>query len=69
MAGVSHTMNTSKLGRDLGIARASRSSVRKPDALDEEGKRQIAAVLIEHPRYGHKRIALHLKLGHKRSRI
>jgi DNA-binding NtrC family response regulator len=65
---VSRAMNKSKLARDLGIARSSLYYVRKRNAIDEEVKRQIEAVMIEHPSYGHKRIALHLKMGHNRIR-
>ena len=61
-------MNKRKLARDLGIARSTLYYVRKRDALDEEVKRQIEAVMVEHPAYGHKRIALHLKIGHTRVR-
>ncbi len=61
-------MNKSKLARDLGIARSSLYYTRKRDAIDEEVKRQIEAVMVEHPAYGHKRIALHLKMGHNRIR-
>ncbi len=61
-------MNKSKLARDLGIAHSSLYYVRKRDALDEEVKRQIEAVMVEHPAYGHKRIALQLKMGHNRIR-
>jgi hypothetical protein len=64
----SRAMNKSKLARDLGIARSSLDYVRKRDAIDEEVKRQLEAVMIEHPRYGHTRIALHLKMGHNRIR-
>ncbi len=46
--------------------RASRSYTRKRDAIDEKVKRQIEAVM--HPAYGHKRIALPLKLEHNRVR-
>lgn len=61
-------MNKSKLARELGIARSSLYSMRKREAIDEEVKRQIEAVMIEHPDYGHKRIAIQLKLGHNRVR-
>ena len=61
-------MNKSKLARDLGIARSSLYYTRKRDAIDEEVKRQIEAVMVEHPDYGHKRIALQLKMGHNRIR-
>lgn len=61
-------MNKSKLARDLGIARSSLYYTRKRDAIDQEVKRQIEAVMVEHPDYGHKRIALQLKMGHNRIR-
>lgn len=61
-------MNKRKLARDLGIARSRLSYTRKRDAIDEEVKRQIEALMVEHPGYGHKRIALHLKMGHNRVR-
>lgn len=61
-------MNKSKLARELGIARSNLYYVRKRDAIDEEVKRQIEAVMVEHPSYGHKRIALQLKMGHNRIR-
>ena len=38
----------------------------KRPAIDEEVKRQIEAVLTDNPAYGHKRIALALKLNKKR---
>ncbi len=61
-------MNKSKLARDLGIARSSLYYTRKREAIDEDVNRQIEAVMVEHPAYGHKRIALHLKMGHNRIR-
>ncbi len=61
-------MNKSKLARELGIARSSLYYTRKRATIDEEVKRQIEAVMVEHPDYGHKRIALHLKMGHNRIR-
>jgi putative transposase len=61
-------MNQSKLACDLGIARSRLYYTRKRDAIDQEVKRQIEAVMVEHPDYGHKRIALHLKMGHNRIR-
>jgi hypothetical protein len=60
--------NPSQLARDLGRARSSRADVPKRDALDEERKRQWEAVMMEHPAYGHTRIALHRTLSHNRVR-
>jgi transposase InsO family protein len=61
-------MNKSKLARELGIARSSLYYTRKRAVIDEEVKRQIEAVMVGHPAYGHKRIALQLKMGHNRVR-
>jgi transposase InsO family protein len=56
------------LARELGIARSSLYYTRKRAVIDEEVKRQIEAVMVGHPAYGHKRIALQLKMGHNRVR-
>jgi putative transposase len=57
-------MNKSKLARELGIARSGLYYKQKREAIDEAVKRQIEAVLIDHPDDGHKRIAVQLKMGH-----
>jgi putative transposase len=54
------------LAKKLGVSRSSLYYKHKRPALDEEVKRQIEAVLVGHPAYGHKRIALELKLNKKR---
>jgi transposase InsO family protein len=54
------------LAKKLGISRQSLYYPKKQPLLDEEVKRQIEAVLSDHPAYGHKRIALELKLNKKR---
>ena len=54
------------LAKGLGISRQSLYYQKKQPLLDEEVKRQIEAVLSDHPAYGHKRIALELKLNKKR---
>jgi putative transposase len=56
------------LAKKLGISRQSLYYQKKRSFLDEEVKRQIEAVLSENPAYGHKRIALELKLNKKRIR-
>ena len=56
------------LAKKLGISRQSLYYQKKRPALDEEVKWQIEAVLSENPAYGHKRIALELKLNKKRIR-
>ena len=54
------------LAKKLGISRQSLYYQKKRPSLDEEVKRQIEAVLSDNPAYGHKRIALELKLNKKR---
>jgi transposase InsO family protein len=56
------------LAKRLGIARSSLYYVHKRPAIDEEIKAQIETVLISNPSYGHRRIALALKLNFKRIR-
>lgn len=54
------------LAQQLGVSRASLYYHPKRPALDEEVKAHIEAVLVDNPDYGHKRIALELKLNKKR---
>jgi transposase InsO family protein len=56
------------LAKTLGISRQSLYYQKQQPLLDEEVKWQIEAVLSENPAYGHKRIALALKLNKKRIR-
>lgn len=55
-----------ELAKKLGVSRASLYYRHKRPALDAEVKQQIESVLTDHPSYGHKRIALELKLNKKR---
>lgn len=55
-----------QVARQLGVSRSSLYYVPKRPKLDEEIKSQIESVLSHHPSYGHKRIALDLKLNKKR---
>jgi transposase InsO family protein len=55
-----------ELAKKLGIARSSLYYQHKRPVIDEEVKKQIEAVLTDNPAYGHKRIALALKLNKKR---
>lgn len=57
-----------QLAGQLGISRSSLYYQPKRPAIDEEVRRQIESVLSDHPAYGHKRIALALKLNKKRIR-
>ncbi|MFH1896279.1 MAG: DDE-type integrase/transposase/recombinase [bacterium] len=55
-----------ELAQRLGVSRSSLYYQHKRPAIDEEVKNQIEAVLSNNPAYGHKRIALELKLNKKR---
>src|SRR5512134_3803704 len=59
-------MTKTVLAKTLGISRQSLYYQKKQLLLDEEVKGQIESVLSENPAYGHKRIALALKLNKKR---
>ena len=62
------TINKTQMARELGVSRSSLYYTPKKEATDLELKRQIESVMVDHPDYGHKRIALHLKMGHNRIR-
>lgn len=53
------------LAKRLGISRSMLYYQHKRPALDEELKRQIESVMGKHSDYGHKRIAMELKLNKK----
>lgn len=55
-----------KLAENLGISRASLYWKSKIDARDKELLPQIKEVMSKNPSYGHKRIAITLKLNKKR---
>ena len=55
-----------EVARKLGISVSSLYYKHKQDQIDLEVKKQINAVMDTHPDYGHKRIALALKLNKKR---
>jgi len=59
-------VSKSQLARDLGVSRASLYYHPKRPLIDEEVKKQIESVQVDHPDYGHKRIAIHLRLNKKR---
>lgn len=54
------------LAKSLGLSVSSLYYRPKRPAIDEEVKAQIESVMADHPAYGHKRIALALKLNRKR---
>lgn len=56
----------SELARQLGVSRASLYYVPKKEKRDWSLKANIEEVLREHPSYGSRRLALHLKLNRKR---
>jgi transposase InsO family protein len=55
-----------ELAAKMGVSRSMLYYHYKRPAVDEEVKHQIESVLVDHSSYGHKRIALHLKLNKKR---
>lgn len=55
-----------ELAKSLGISVSSLYYTPKRPIIDEEVKHQIESVMGDHPAYGHKRIALALKLNKKR---
>ena len=70
---ISHSTWSSRItkkaiAKELGVSRSSLYYKPKRPALDEEVKSQIESVLLSHPAYGHKRIAIALKLGKNRVR-
>ena len=56
------------LAASLGVSRSSLYYQPKRPAIDLEVKAQIESVLVDYPSYGHKRIAIELKLNKKRIR-
>lgn len=60
------TITKTALAKKLGVSRSSLYYRHKRPAIDEEVKHQIESVLVDNPSYGHKRIAIELKLNKKR---
>lgn len=56
-----------QLAKELGVSYGMLYYEHKRPQLDEELRSQIESVLVEHPTYGHKRIALELKIGKNRA--
>ena len=54
------------LAEKLGVSRASLYYTPKRPIIDLELKNQIESVMVNHRSYGHRRIALELKLNKKR---
>jgi len=59
-------INKTQLAKNLGICRQSLYYKAKLPAKDLVLKKQIEKVLVEHKAYGHKRIAIHLRINKKR---
>jgi len=59
--------NKTVCAQALGINRKNIYRQRKMPAKDEALKQQIEAVHRQHPAYGHRRIAIHLGINHKRA--
>jgi hypothetical protein len=60
-------VNKTKLAKNLGIGRSSLYYKPKLPIKDLILKKQIEEILKEHKSYGHKRIAIHLKINKKRA--
>lgn len=61
-------MTKKELAQSLGVSISSLYYKPKRESIDLEVKSQIEAVMAENPTYGHKRIAIALKLNKKRIR-
>jgi putative transposase len=57
-----------KLATHLGVDRSGLYRTQQAGKRDEELKVRIQAVLVDHPLYGHRRVALALEIGHNRAR-
>jgi putative transposase len=66
MGEIGKQITKKELALRLGISRSALYYRHRRPAIDEEVKNQIEAVLSDNPAYGHKRIALELKLNKKR---
>jgi len=53
-------------GERSGIKRTHQYYIHKQPQKDWKTKQMIESILREHPAYGHKRLALHLKINKKR---
>ena len=58
--------NKTKLSKEMGVARSSLYYKPKREMIDLDIRKKIKEVIKEHKSYGHKRIALELKLNKKR---
>ena len=58
--------NKSRMARDIGVSRQLLYYHHKQKKKDWELKTEIEKTLHEHPSYGHKRLAIHLKVNKKR---
>lgn len=63
---IKEKQNKTRLAKKLGVSRSSLYYKAKRDGIDEEIKTKIEEVLSKHKSYGHKRIAIELKLNKKR---
>jgi len=59
-------LNKTRLAVRLGIARSSLYYLSKKQAPDEQSKQLIVSVMAGNPSYGHKRIAVALKMNKKK---
>lgn len=63
---VKQAISKLELAQSLGLSVSSLYYTPKRPEIDQEVKFQIESIMADHPAYGHKRIALALKLNKKR---
>lgn len=61
-----HIVTKTTLARNLGVSRSSLYYQPLQPAKDNAFRKEILEALTEHPAYGHKRLALHLRANKKR---
>lgn len=66
IADINTKINKTQLAKKLGVSRGMMYYHHIRPEIDEEIKSQIESVLASHSAYGHKRIAIELKLNKKR---
>ena len=59
-------MSKGQLAKQLGVARSTLYYQSRLSVKDEQLRQDILQVLHLHPSYGHRRLALHLKVNKKR---
>lgn len=66
MAVANASSNKAQAARELGVSRSSLYYPKKLPSKDDELRRQIEALMLVHPGYGYRRVAIELGINHKR---